>query len=923
MQSDELSIKSNHQQAIQAMADYDLYDNSSDKEFEPILKLAQFITSCSISFISFVNKNWESIRFTKGMPQMQLPTDKTFCKIIIDSHGFVEIEDISKDSRVENLFANQFPSFLFYAGIPLIDKDGEVIGTLCVGNQTSKHLNSDQIEAFEALAIQVMSNLELRRVNLLETKNLKKSEEFVNLFNSSPDLILMLDENQEILTINDAVEDIFGYTEKEFKGLNISNFIIAEDRKDVVKLATANLKKKLKKLNIETRIITKNKSIKWISWNAITKNRIWFVSGRDITKERESRQQLHQLSTVASKINNGVVISDPNSNVIWINNAFTKITGYKLDDLESQKLGDVIIGANSNIDIIEKARQETQNKKSFSVELLAYRKDGAPIWLSIFNTIILDNKGEIESLIEIVIDITERKHAEERLELLSLVASKTENGVSISDKTGRVKWINSALEKLFEYTFKELEGKRIGDIVRGSNTDFKKLNEARADARRHLPYDIELEVYKKDGTPVWVSVSNTPIYDDKGNIEREVEIINDITERKKAEEQLIESKEQALQLSKAKEMFLSVMSHEIRTPLNAVIGLTNILLEEEKLAHQEQNLDLLKFSSDNLLSLINDILDFTKIEVGKMELEKKGVNIGDLVRDISDSLSFKVKEKGIEIKHFIDPGLPTLVRGDKTRLYQILINLLNNAIKFTEKGFVKISVCLVSVEEDFTTLHFEISDTGIGIPEDKFDYIFELFTQAESNTTRKYGGTGLGLSIAKRLIELFDGEIKLNSKVGEGTMFYFDLRFNNFKDLSIEKVNSSENQKIMMNAKVLVVDDNEINRILANKILSKFGIEVVFAESGEEAIEIITQDNTIDLVLMDIYMPGISGYEATKRLRSIDGEYYQKLPIIALTASILNDDIETIYNSGMTDHQLKPYKPDDLIAAISKYVNKS
>ena len=923
MQSEELSIKSNHQQAIQAMADYDLFDKSSDQEFEPILKLARFITSCPIAYISFVDENCESVRFSHGLPQVQLLLEQTVCKLVIESSSFLQISDLSKDIRVKKLFANEPPPFLFYAGNPLIDKHGHKIGTLCVGGLNSKELNQDQIDAFKELTTQIISNLELRRLSIEETQSIKKNEEFQNLFNSSPDLILMLNEHQEIQTVNDAVEDIFGYTEEEFKGSNISNFIILEDRKAVVKLATSNLKKKIKKLNIETRIITKDNSTKWISWNAITKNRVWFVTGRDITKEKESRQQLHQLSTVASKINNGVVISDPNSNVIWINNAFTKITGFKLDDLEFQKLGDVIIGANSNVDIIEKARLETQNKKSFSVELLAYRKDGVPIWLSIFNTIILDNKGDIESLIEIVIDITERKNAEERLELLSLVASKTENGVSISDKTGRVKWVNSALEKLFGYTFKELEGKRIGDIVKGAETDVKKLNEARADARRHVPYDIELKVYKKDNTPVWVSVSNTPIYDDNGNIEREVEIINDITERKKVEEQLIESKEQALQLSKAKEMFLSVMSHEIRTPLNGVIGLTNILLEEEKLEHQEQSLNQLKFSSDNLLNLINDILDFTKIEVGKVELERKRLNIGDLVRDISDSLAFKVKEKGIEIKHFIDPELPTLVRGDKTRLYQILINLLNNAIKFTEKGFVKISVCLVSVEEDFTTLHFEISDTGIGIPEDKFDHIFESFTQAESNTTRKYGGTGLGLSITKRLIELFGGEIKLNSTLGKGSIFYFDLRFNNFKDLSIEKVNSSENQKIMMNAKVLVVDDNEINRILANKILSKFGIDVVSAESGEEAIEIITQDNTIDLVLMDIHMPGISGYEATKRLRSIAGEYYQKLPIIALTASILNDDIETIYNSGMTDHQLKPYKPDDLIATISKYVNKS
>lgn len=901
------------------MVEYDAYDISSDKDFKDILKLASFICKCEASFISFIEDDCQQIRYVKGFSPDEIPLEKSLCKLIYEKNDFLEIPDIRNDKKAKELFDVSSFDYNYFAGLPFHNIDGQKIGTLCVSDPESRVLGKEQIEALKALANQILTILELRKRNLNEIKIEKKREEFNEMFNSSPDLICILTEDLIIESINHAMFDIMGYQAEECIGTNISKFIISEDRETVFQVANESLRNNVKRFDVETRVKTKDKAIKWISWNAVTKNRNWFVTGRDITKYKKTLQYLKQLSTVASQINNGVVINDTNNNVVWINNAFSEITGYSLEDLEFQKLGDVIVGANSNIDIVEKARIETKNKKSFSVELLAYRKDGKPIWLSIHNTIILDKKGEIESLIEIVIDITERKYAEERLELLSLVASKTENGVSICDRTGRLNWMNDSLVKIIGYQIGELEGKRLGDIVKGEDTDLKKLSESREKALKSIPYDLELKVYKKDGSPVWLSISNTPILDEKGKTYKQIEIINDISERKLTEIQLLESKEQALQLSKAKEMFLSVMSHEIRTPLNAVIGLTNLLIEDEKLENQQQPLNLLKFSSDNLLDLINNILDFSKIEMGKMELENKRINIRELIKDIADSLSFKVIEKGISIKYEIDSKTPEFIRGDKTRLYQILINLINNAIKFTEKGHVKIKVNLKLVDESHTRLDFEVEDTGIGIPENKFEHIFESFTQAEANTTRKYGGTGLGLSIAKRLIELYDGNIGVRSEMDKGTTFYFDLKFGNFIEEKMDIKEAITPQVI--NAKVLVVDDNEINRMLAKRVLRKYSIEVVTAESGMEAINLL-ESKDIDLVLMDIHMPGLTGYETTKILRDKEDNYYKNLPIIALTASILNDDIDTIFNNGMTDYQLKPFKPDDLIGMITKYLKQ-
>ncbi len=913
-------VEKAQQHTMKTMAAYDAYDPSSDEDFIPVLKLASFICNCKCSFISFIEHDWQNVRFTNGFEPLQLPLEKSLCKLVYHNDDFFEIPAINEDEEAKALIKEAEINFNYYAGIPLIDFEGNKIGTVCVSDTHSKRLDKNQIDAFKALVSQVTTTLELRKSNLEEIRNTKRNEEFSELFNSSPDLICILSAELKIVSINKTVFDVTGYSVKEVIGMNISEFIVPEDRKTLIRTATRNLKRKIKRFDVETQIQTKDKVIKSISWNACSKNKSWFVTGRDVTYNNKVLQHLKQLSTVASQINNGVVISNANNNVVWINNAFTDIAGYTLEDLEYQKLGDVIAGANSNIDIIEKARNKTNNKKSFSVELLAYRKDGKPIWLAIHNTIILDKGGEVESLIEIVIDITERKQAEERFELLSLVASKTENGVCISDKTGRVNWINNALVKILGYELKDLEGKRLGDLVKGMDTDVKRLGESRAIATKSVPYDLELKVYKKDGTPVWLSISNTPILDENGHTDKQIEIINDISERKKAEIQLLKSKEQALQLSKAKEMFLSIMSHEIRTPLNAVIGLSNLLIQEQKLDAQVQSLNLLKFSADNLLNLINDILDFSKIEMGKMNLEKKGVNIRELVKDIVDSLVFKKQEKGINIKYKVAANVPEKVRADKTRLYQILINLINNAVKFTEKGFVEIEVSLVSMNENHSVLHFEVTDTGIGISEDKFGYIFESFTQAASNTTRKYGGSGLGLPITKKLIELYNGEIKLNSEVGRGTTFYFDLTFDNYKVMEKEIV-ENEHEKLSLNVKVLVVDDNEINRILAKKILNKFQVEVVTVDSGMEAIRQL-ESKKFDIVLMDIYMPEMTGYETVGKIRAFDDPYFKELPIIALTASIMHEDIETIYKYGMNDYQIKPFKAEELISKIGKHAKK-
>ncbi len=516
-----------------------------------------------------------------------------------------------------------------------------------------------------------------------------------------------------------------------------------------------------------------------------------------------------------------------------------------------------------------------------------------------------------------VVDITERKITEDQLTLLSLVASSTTSGVVINNKEGTVEWVNKAFEKITGYAIEDAQNRPLGDLLKGELTDMSVIDKSRELSKNKQSFEVDLLVYRKDGQPLWISVINSVILDNQGTVDKYIEVIIDITAKKKAEIELIAAKEEALQLSRAKDMFISVMSHEIRTPLNAVIGMSHLLLDDNSVEIQKENLGILKFSAENLMTLINNVLDFTKIETGNFELEKTDVDLRELVQRISDSMQFNAGEKKIYLKYSFDEALPAIVTGDSTRLCQILLNLLGNAIKFTETGGVSIDLSVTEQSAKEVKIRFAITDSGIGIASNKINTIFESFKQAEADTSRKYGGTGLGLAITKRLIELHDSHINVDSVPGQGSTFWFIIKFE--KGHSTADNNNNNEVETGLQLNVLVVDDNQINRLLINKVLGKWGATFDFAENGQEAIDKIAANPTFDVVLMDIHMPVMGGLEATQIIRASSDPYFQQLPIIALTASMLNSEINEMISSGMNDYILKPFDPKNLYDKLAKY----
>lgn len=444
----------------------------------------------------------------------------------------------------------------------------------------------------------------------------------------------------------------------------------------------------------------------------------------------------------------------------------------------------------------------------------------------------------------------------------------------------------------------------------------------------HRERELDLRILRLDGEIRHMEVHLKPV-EKMGRVVRIRGTIQDISFRKRIEAELIEARDLAEYSANAKEEFLANMSHEIRTPMNAILGFAKLLQETNVSDVQAEYLNAIDTSGEALMSIINDILDLSKIEAGGLNFEQRDFSLGELLRSIRQIFQAKVKEKKLRFHTSVGPGVPDKLSGDSVRLNQVLLNLVGNALKFTEAGEIDLEVKLLNLDDQKARLLFEVTDTGIGIAQEKQANIFQSFTQASGDTTRKYGGTGLGLTICKRIVELQGGKIGLQSDLGEGATFFFELDFTaSSSEQSEQKIKGQKEPDqeiislVLPDLNILVAEDNPMNQLLVTRILEGLEINYTLAGSGKEALDLATE-KSFDLVLMDIQMPGMDGYEASRRIRSLNDPKRSQIPIIAMTAHAFAEEQAKCLQSGMNDFIPKPFKPDDLRRKLNQVANGS
>lgn len=560
-------------------------------------------------------------------------------------------------------------------------------------------------------------------------------------------------------------------------------------------------------------------------------------------------------------------------------------------------------GRQKFLDAIEKVAVPPHN--SF-VEIFAETIDGHryQAWL---NTAVVDANGRLDSVIGVGRDIHAQKLAEDAIRRLSRAIEASPASVVITDRNGTIEYVNPKFVEVTGFTSEEAVGNnpRILNSGRQPSEMYETLWGTISSGREWRGVFCNR---KKNGDIYWESAAIAPVSDETGNITHYVAVKEDITDRRQYEKTLEKARKSAEAAAQAKSLFLANMSHEIRTPLNAVLGFIDLSLEDAALpdVHREY-LGIAQNSAKSLLGIINDILDISKLESGKLTLEKRPFDLRRLLEEIRESMNIIIQEKQLDLRLDLDPSVSGLFFGDDLRLRQVVVNLLNNAIKFTDKGHVLIRV--KPSEEEKGCFHFMVEDTGIGIPVERLGSIFEPFTQADQTITRRFGGTGLGTAICRELVELMGGRIWVASEEGTGTWFHFILPFTSVdKNPQLltpaqESVRSSTAVKRCFN--VLLVEDVPINIKLAQTRLERQKHHVTIAWNGRQAIEAYEKED-VDIILMDIQMPEMDGIEATKLIRSAESGSGCHIPIIAMTASVTQEETIEYQNAGIDAVAPKP-----------------
>jgi two-component system sensor histidine kinase EvgS len=787
---------------------------------------------------------------------------------------------------------------------------------------------TDELEAVIAIII------DINDYKMAQEQLAKAEEKYRTLYENAPIGIFQTSLDNRFINANPQCATILGYESPDEMIYKVGDLTrqIYNDHLNAIKFKKL-FKEKGGVTDFEYIYTKKDGSKIWLSLSAkidTDKEGNNIIDGYtyDITKRKKIENELQKLSQAIENSPFSFIITNTFGKIEYVNPQLENTILMRKEDLIGKNIAS--IWATSTKETI-KMFDTLMTVNEWKEERL-FKHSGKENWVYTYIYPLKNDTGIITNFIIFQEDITERKIAEEDLrnskELISIVSDGVPAHIAFIDANEKFLYVNKSYAGLYGFNKSEIIGKKVVDVIgkKYYHTTLKHIRKVLKGEK--VSFEIDFSESKNNRN---LSVEMVPHFNNKKNIKAFFVLINDITERKKDEQELKNAKEQAEEANRAKSEFLANMSHEIRTPMNAVIGFTDILVSLITDKIQKKYLESIKTSGENLLTLINDILDLSKIEAGKMELRYEVVDFHTLFHEIEQFFTVRIAEKKLNFITNIAKDIPKGLLLDETRLRQILINLIGNAVKFTEKGYVKLSVNIVPKKVETETkkanqidLVIRIEDTGIGIPPKSLNTIFEAFKQHDNRSTKKYEGTGLGLTITKRLIDIMHGTINVSSKVNTGSIFEIFLKDIHLSDIVLPKktnisIGTDYKNLIFDKATILIADDIESNRNLLKEYFLNTNFTVIQAKNGKKAVEYAIK-HIPNLIFMDIRMPVMDGYDALKLIKQNKQNEINKIPIIALTASAMREDKEKIYNSGFDGYLQKPIQKNELFCELVQFL---